>query len=78
MSRNYQDLANAVVTQAAKDYKYYHKRIEKNPADDYAKHEVREIEDFFGSKWMNRLINIDGAEILERIKGELEHERELD
>ena len=78
MNRSYQDLANAVVTQAAKDYKYYHKRIEKNPADDYAKHEVREIEAFFGSKWMKRLINIDGAEILARIKGELEHERELD
>ena len=78
MSRNYQDLANAVVTQAAKDYKYYHKRIEKNPADDYAKHEVRELEAFFSSKWMKRLISIDGAEILARIKGELEHERELD
>ena len=71
-------MANAVVKQAAKDYKYYHKRIEKNPADDYAKHEVRELEAFFSSKWMKRLINIDGAEILERIKGELEHERELD
>ena len=71
-------MANAVVTQAAKDYKYYNKRIEKNPADDYAKHEVRELEAFFSSKWMKRIINIDGAEILARIKGELEHERELD
>ena len=78
MNRNYQDLANAVVAQAAKDYKYYHKRIEKSPADDYAKHDVRELEAFFSSKWMKRLINIDGAEILTRIKGELEHERELD
>ena len=78
MNRNYQDLANAVVTHAAKDYKYYHKRIEKNPEDDYAKHEVREIEAFFSSKWMKRLINIDGDEILARIKGELKHERELD
>ena len=71
-------MANAVVTQAAKDYKYYHNRIEKNPEDDYAKHEVRELEAFFSSKWMKRLISIDGAEILARIKGELEHERELD
>ena len=71
-------MANAVVTKAAKDYKYYNKRIEKNLADDYAKHEVQEIEAFFSSKWMKRLINIDGAEILARIKGELEHERELD
>ena len=78
MNRNYQDLANAVVTQAAKDYKHYRRRIGKNPDDDYAKHEVREIESFFGSKWMKRLINVDGAEILARIKGELEHERELD
>ena len=78
MKMNYQDLANAVVTRAAKDYKYYHKRIEKNPKDDYAKHEVRELEAFFSSKWMKRIINIDGAEILARIKGELEHERELD
>ena len=78
MNRNYQDLANSVVTRAAKDYKYYHKRIEKNPDDDYAKHEVRELGAFFSSKWMKRLINIDGAEILARIKGELEHERELD
>ena len=71
-------MANSIVTQAAKDYKYYHKRIEKNPEDDYANNEVRELEAFFGSKWMKRLINIDGAEILARIKGELEHERELD
>ena len=78
MNSNYQDLANAVVTHAAKDYKHYRRRIEKNPEDDYARHEVREIEAFFGSKWMKRLINIDGAEILARIKGELEHERELD
>ena len=78
MNRNYQNLANAVVTQTAKDYKYYHKRIEKNPEDDYAKHEVRELEAFFSSKWMKRLIDIDCAEILARIKGELEHERELD
>ena len=78
MNRNYQDLANAVVTHAAKDYKHYCRRIDKNPADDYARHEVRELEAFFSSKWMKRLINIDGAEIFARIKGELEHERELD
>ena len=69
----YEDLAKAVIIQAADDYKRYRFVLDtidfrkyKNEegkllAIDRAKKEVRKVEVFFGTDWFNALSNLDGT-----------------
>lgn len=73
MENRYEDLAKAVIIQAADDYKRYRFVLDtidlrkyKNEegkllAIDRAKKEIRKVEVFFGTDWFNALSNLDGA-----------------
>lgn len=56
----YENLANAVIAQAAEDYRRLLKRAKKNPANREALDEALQIERFFRSGWYQRLTNVDG------------------
>ncbi len=57
--KNYEDLANAIIIQAVKDY-----RSTKSP-------QVRnEIKRFFKSEWFTMLSNVDGDIILKKLESE--------
>lgn len=57
--KNYEDLANAIIIQAVKDF-----RSTKSP-------QVRnEIKRFFKSEWFTMLSNVDGDIILKKLESE--------
>lgn len=66
-----QILANAVVIQAAVDYGYYTKRMQRESRRDskeIAEREVRRIEEFFTSERFRIFTDVKGPEILERLQ----------
>ncbi len=63
----YERLANAIVVQAAKDYRsaIKGKRTKAKTA------EVKEIEEFFLSDWFTTLTDVDGRVILKKLQEEV-------
>lgn len=68
----YEALANAIIVQAALDYRTARRRLRKHPGNEDALRMKREVEQFFVSGWFELLSDADGQVILERLKGELE------
>lgn len=62
MDRNYEELANAIVLQAVKDYREALK-------DEEGKITRLEVETFFRSNWFKLLTNIDPEMLIEKLKG---------
>ena len=72
----YERLANAVVIQAAKDYRECLDNIKVNPKDREAIQEALEIERFFRSKWYQALTSIDGEYLIKMLRKEVQDESE--
>lgn len=70
MDDNYQDLANAIVVQAAKDYKWALKKLLESPDDLKAKNRLLEIEVFFRSDYYRLLTDLDGEMLIAKLKQE--------
>ena len=64
----YENLANAVIAQAAEDYRRLLKRAKKNPANREALDEALQIERFFRSGWYQRLTNVDGEFLIRKLQ----------
>ena len=64
MNTPYENLANAIVLQAVKDYRQRE-----------APHEISEIEAFFRSDWFHVLTQIDGEWLIRKLRKEKAHER---
>ena len=47
----YEELANAIILQAVKEYKLSLKALRRYPHDSSASYRKREVEQFFRSKW---------------------------
>ena len=58
----YETLANAVVLQAVKDYRYAKKHSSGEG--------LKEIEKFFLSEWFIELTDVDGSIVLEKLQEE--------
>ena len=66
----FQELANAIIEQAAKDYRAA-QRIRRRHPDNYSAHKtVLEVEQFFRSDWFAVLSEIDGEVLLRMLKEE--------
>ena len=72
---NIQMLANAIVLQAAKDYRELCRKIENNPNNCEIRREIKMIEDFFLNGGVDIFTTADGATILKRLKEQLRNER---
>ena len=66
----YEMLANAIIEQAAKDFRAAQKKLEKNPYNVAAQRTVREVEVFFLSDWFKVLTAVNGPMILKMLKEE--------
>ena len=67
---NYEILANAIIGQAAKDYRWARSALCK-AAEHVAATAMRsETEQFFRSAWFGQLTSIDGEWLLEKLEGE--------
>ena len=66
----YQALANAVVQNAAEDYRAALKRLDKDPENVIAKAEVQELKRFFRSQWYEVLTEVDGEYLINMLEKE--------
>lgn len=66
----YQALANAVVQNAAEEYRAALKRLDKDPDNVIAKAEVQELKRFFRSQWYEVLTEVDGEYLMEMLEKE--------
>jgi len=70
MNQNWEDLANAIILQAAEDYRICRRRIRRWPDQKEAQAMIREVERFFRSRWFCQLTDADGVRILDELKKE--------
>ena len=66
----YEELANAIVEQAAKDYREMRRKLRKNPNDMTARGQMGEVVKFFHSRWFGILTDANPDFILEQLKEE--------
>lgn len=66
--RNWRDLAEAIIVQAATDYRRARYRNIKRPYQADTLREIDSIERFFRSVWFSVLTNLDGRKLLYDLK----------
>ena len=64
----YENLANAIIIQAARDYKKAYKKSLKRRECEATKQELAELESFFRSEWYRTLTSIDGELVIEKLR----------
>lgn len=64
----YQNLANAIVAQAAQDYLSALKRLKKNPRNRTAMDEALQMEKFFHSGWYEILTDVDPDYLIRKLR----------
>lgn len=72
IDKNYENLANAIVLQAAEDYRRVLRWLSNAPNDRTARGEKQHLERFFRGKWFSTLTNIEPERLIERLKSEVE------
>lgn len=70
MDDNYQDLANAIVVRAAKDYRKALERLDETPDSVGAENEIKRIEKFFRSDYYKLLTSVDAELLMNKLKQE--------
>lgn len=68
----YENLANAIIISAAKDYWVALRRQMRHPGGQETKHTVDRLESFFRSAWFGVLTDVDGEYLMARIRKEVE------
>lgn len=64
----YQNLANAIVAQAAQDYLSALKKLKKNPKNRMAMDEAMQLEKFFHSGWYGVLTGMDPDYLIRKLR----------
>ena len=72
----HEQLANAIILQAVRDFRVSYSAIKKNPNDLEAQNMLREVRAFFRGGWICVLTKLDGAGLLDSIEREMEQEYE--
>ena len=70
MTDPWEDLANAIILQAVKDYREARTKLKKRPKNENAKLMIEDCEKFFRSDWFNALTSIDGEALLKKLREE--------
>ncbi len=70
MIGSYENLANAIVLLAVKDYRSARKRQKYHPKNKEAKLIIEDCERFFRSDWFGVLTSVDGKALLRKLKEE--------
>ena len=71
---NWEDLANAIIISAVKDYVNAYRRILRHPDNKPAREEMRKLERFFLGELYAKLTDLDPQYLLDRIKEEVEND----
>lgn len=67
----YERLANAIILQAASDYRRDLRKLKKNPQNRDIMNEVLQIEKFFRSPWYQVLTTVEGEFLIEKLQKEI-------
>ena len=67
----FENLANAIVKQAADDYEAALRKLKKNPRNKAAMGEAMELENFFHSGWYGVLTKVDPDYLIRRLREEV-------
>ena len=70
----YQNLDNAIILQAVKDYNRVLHRLDANPKNRDAMHEKERLERFFHSPWYETLTALDADRLIEVLQDRLSQE----
>ena len=70
--KKYEDLANAIILQAVRDYRAALKCLKLNPRDRSALADKDEVERFFRSDWYSALTSVDGETLIRSLQQEAE------
>ena len=70
MTDAYENLANAIILLAVKDYRQALKLLSKNPHSRSAMAAVNEMERFFRSDWYEILTSVDGEMLIRKLREE--------
>lgn len=68
---NLQHLCEAIIVQAAKDFRAATRHLKKYPDDKQAQANTLSLECFFRSDWFSMLSMTDGEHILKRLRREV-------
>lgn len=71
MTDAYENLANAIILMAVKDYRWALNKLKKRPNYEQAKRIIKEVEKFFHSSWYRELTSVDGNFLIEKIRSEV-------
>ena len=71
MERNYEDLRNAIVFQAVRDYQRGLCKLHDNPNDGKGHIEIRECERFFKSDWCAALTKTPGDALMKMAEDQI-------
>lgn len=71
MEEKYENLANAVVLTAVKDYRASLRKLNKHPRNTAALYTKNEIESFFHSGWYKLLTNLDPEILIKQLNEEV-------
>ena len=69
--KNYEELANAIVLLAVKDYRNALKTLRKNPNNRAANKDKSDCERFFLGDWFPALTSVDGAMLMNKLQQEV-------
>lgn len=64
----YENLANAIIMQAAADYFVALKKVRKHPDNKAAIHDALSLENFFHSGWYAELTSVDPDYLIRRLR----------
>lgn len=67
----YQNLADAIILQAVKDYRHVLRRYAAYPHNSEVNRQRHELETFFRSGWFEMLTDLDGEILLEKLQAEI-------
>lgn len=72
----HEQLANAIILQAVRDFRVSYSSLKEAPNDLEAQNMLREVRAFFKGGWICVLTELDGAGLLDSIEREMEQEYE--
>lgn len=69
---NYENLANAIILQAVRDYRMALKCLKANPRNKTVLADKDEVERFFRSDWFSVLTSVDGEMLILSLQKEVD------
>ena len=71
MTAPYENLGNAIILMAVKDYRKALQKHSKRPRYEPAVQTINEVERFFRSEWFETLTFLDGEMLIRKLKAEV-------